>query len=290
VLGEEFTRSVLGQGDWEVSEPLGSFATTRIARSHGKTVVVKLIDVVDVVVRLAEIGVTPPLLEAGEGYVVQQFAAGPQPDHAWYSTNIEPWASVVERYLYDEPLASLVEDAPNRERLTIESAADLFGDEPRGRDERLQSAEFSATFERWRAQATGLVTVPPRPIHADPHWATSSSSTVARICSTGIRSTCLTRSETSASSSGASSLATSGPTSSRGSASSWATRSRLRSTGGAHSAACAQHSGSRTAPSMPCSSRAASPGSRGSTNEPKFRSPAASCWLQGVSRANVERS
>ncbi|MBO0703049.1 MAG: hypothetical protein J2P38_08965, partial [Candidatus Dormibacteraeota bacterium] len=59
-LSVEHARRVLPEGEWEISGPLGSMGTTRIARRHGRALVVKLIDVPGIVVRLADIGVTPP--------------------------------------------------------------------------------------------------------------------------------------------------------------------------------------------------------------------------------------
>lgn len=165
-LSVDFARQVLPKGGgWEISEPLGSMGTTRVARRAGRALVVKLIDVPDIVMRLAGIGVTPPVLEVGEGYLLQEHIDGLTPDPQWFSTHLEVSTGILRRYLYDPLLAALVDKAPGRERLTVSKAARMFGDEPGvGWPE-----SCARSFHRWKDQARSLTAFPIMPIHTDAH-------------------------------------------------------------------------------------------------------------------------
>lgn len=164
-LSVDFVRGVLPKGHWEISEPLGSMGTTRVARRDDRALVVKRIDVPDIIVRLAEIGVTPPIVEVGDGYLLQEHIDGPNPDGQWFAAHIESWTRLLRCYLYDGSLAALVDVAPRRERLTVATAAGLFGEEPR--DGWPEACVRS--FDRWRNQATALSSFPTMPIHTDAH-------------------------------------------------------------------------------------------------------------------------
>jgi Phosphotransferase enzyme family len=164
-LSVAFARRVLPGVGWEISEPLGSMGTTRVARRAGRSLVVKLIDVPDIVARLAEVGVAPPIVEVGEGYLLQEHVDGPNPDVRWFATHLEAWTGLLRRYLYDSPLAELVDGTPGRERLTVASAARLLGDEPgAGWPE-----ACVRSFDRWRSQASSVASFPIVPIHTDAH-------------------------------------------------------------------------------------------------------------------------
>lgn len=116
-LSAEFARRVLPGGSWEISEPLGSMGTTRVARRAGQALV----------------------------------------------AHMETWTDLLRRYLYDAPLAALVDVAPGRERLTIAKAADLFGTEAGDQ----WPEPCVRCFDRWREQAESLTSFPTLPTHAD---------------------------------------------------------------------------------------------------------------------------
>lgn len=171
MLTEAYVRDVLDGAGWQVSEPRGSMNTTRLAHRGDAAVAVKLVDTpLGILSRLAELGVTPPVLASGEHegrrYIVQEVVNGPYPDHEWFASNVEPWSAMVGRYLGDEVLHRLVEATPAFWRVTVPDAVALLGDPPAG----FAPAGFRSAFARWRQQAESIAELPFRPIHPDPHW------------------------------------------------------------------------------------------------------------------------
>jgi hypothetical protein len=175
MLTEGYVRDVLDGSGWQVSEPRGSMGATRLARRGDAAVAVKVVDTpLAVLNRLSELGVTPPVLAAGEhegrGYIVQQAVSGPSPDHEWFASNVQPWAAMVGSYLGDEQLHRLVEAIPAFWRLTVPDAVAMIDSQPTPRTVALREPSYSRYIARWRRQSEGIVELPMRPIHPDPHW------------------------------------------------------------------------------------------------------------------------
>lgn len=166
----------LGGSGWEFSEPLGTMAKTRLARrpGGGGAVAVKLVETPpEVMTRLSELGVTPPVLGTGEyagsRYLIQRAVDGPHPDHAWFAANADSWADLVRAYLADARLRELVAAGPAFWRLTVADAVTQT-DTTGLRSRALGEAAFRSCLERWCQQAESIVGHPLRPIHPDPHW------------------------------------------------------------------------------------------------------------------------
>ncbi|TCC15651.1 phosphotransferase [Kribbella sindirgiensis] len=171
----EVLRRDLDASGWQVSEPLGSLGTTRMAQRGQDAVVVKLVDTpLDIMTRLSELGVTPPVVAAGEHkrvrYMIQQVVSGPHPDHDWFGSHVAEWAEMVRCYLDDIPLRQMLATVPGRWRVTVDDAVTFFDDAPAARSAALQEASFQAAFKLWQQQSEAIVRLPLRPIHPDPHW------------------------------------------------------------------------------------------------------------------------
>lgn len=174
-LTERCARAVLPGSGWAVSEVRGSMGTTRLAERGSETVAIKLVETpVEILTRLAELGVTPPILATGlhEGreYVVQRAVDGPHPDHDWFAGNVPCWAELVGSYLNDEPLHRLLAASPGTWRLAVPEAVAMIDSQPEPTSAALRDHDVGRGLERWRRQSTELVRLPPRPIHPDPHW------------------------------------------------------------------------------------------------------------------------
>lgn len=171
----EVLRRDLDTSDWQVSEPLGSLGTTRMAHRGRAAVVVKLVDTpLDIMKRLSELGVTPQVITAGEHagvpYLVQEVVSGPHPDHDWFGSNVARWAEMVGRYLDDVLLRQMLAAVPGRWRVSVDDASTFFDEAPAPRSAALQAQSFQAAFEEWQQQSETIVSLPLRPIHPDPHW------------------------------------------------------------------------------------------------------------------------
>ncbi len=174
-LTEGYVRAVLDGSGWHVSDVRGTMAATRIADRGAEAVAVKLVQTpLDILSRLAELGVTPALLASGvrEGrqYVVQRAVIGPHPDHHWFAANLPRWAELVGRYLNDEPLRRMLAATPATWRLAVPDAVTMINSQPVPTTEPLREPSLHAHLDRWREQSTEIVRLSLRPIHPDPHW------------------------------------------------------------------------------------------------------------------------
>jgi hypothetical protein len=175
VYVRDVLRRELGGRDWQVSELMGSMGKTRLASRGPAAVAVKLVDTpLAIMTRLSEIGVTPPVIAAGEyegaRYLVQQVVTGPHPDHDWFGSNVARWADMVRCYLDDLPLRRMLEAESGFWRLGVVEAVAMFENLPIARTAALQDNAFHASLERWRRQAGDVARFPFRPIHPDAHW------------------------------------------------------------------------------------------------------------------------
>lgn len=124
--------------------------------------------------RLAEIGVTPPLLGMGayEGrsYFIQTFVEGTYPYRGWFAQNIALVAQFIRRYHNDKQLAELLAPSPMQSytdhirhevtmlhRAIAAASFDMF-----------KTDRFSHDFGLFSEQAKQLEPVQLVPIHADP--------------------------------------------------------------------------------------------------------------------------
>ncbi|MFC7618907.1 phosphotransferase family protein [Microlunatus sp. GCM10028923] len=174
-LTEDYVRAVLPGAGWQVSGVRGSMKVTRLAERGAEAVAVKLAEVpLEILSRLAELGVTPPILATGlyEGreYVVQRAVSGPHPDHDWFAANLPRWADLVGSYLNDEPLRRLLLPRQGTWRLAVPDAVAMIDSQPAPALEPLRDHELQVRLDRWRGQATEIARLPTRPIHPDPHW------------------------------------------------------------------------------------------------------------------------
>jgi Ser/Thr protein kinase RdoA (MazF antagonist) len=124
--------------------------------------------------RLAAIGATPPLLAmgtaGGRSYIIQTFVDGKHPDRDWFASHLALLARFMRSYHDDEPLQEIVTPARaepyaahvRREVVGLERA---LADETSGI---FVSADFRYLFQRFKAQAERLQTVPLLPVHPDP--------------------------------------------------------------------------------------------------------------------------
>lgn len=174
-LTESYVHAVLGGDGWEVSDVRGSMRTTRLAERGDEVVAVKLVETpLEILSRLSELGVAPPVLASGahEGrrYVVQRAISGPYPDHDWFAANLPRWAVLVSSYLNDEPLRRMLVSAPAFWRLAVPDAVAMINSQPAPTSEALRDPGLRASLECWRQQSGEIIQLPPRPIHPDPHW------------------------------------------------------------------------------------------------------------------------
>jgi hypothetical protein len=112
---------------------------TRLASRGTAAVAVKLVDTpLGIMTRLSELGVTPPVIAAGEHegarYMVQQVVTGPHPDHGWFGSNVARWADMVRCYLDDLPLRRLLEGESGFWRLGVVEARAMFENPPIARN------------------------------------------------------------------------------------------------------------------------------------------------------------
>src|SRR5689334_22704761 len=96
------------QEDWMIQKPPAGFKESYIAESQDRKLFLKFDVDTPPLHRLAEIGVTPPLLFVGKDedrpFIIQEFVQGEYPDRAWLNANIFILAQFLKTYHTDEPL------------------------------------------------------------------------------------------------------------------------------------------------------------------------------------------
>lgn len=175
-VAAEILDQQLGAG-WQLSAPMGTMQTTRLAWRGDTAVVVKLIETPYAILqRLSDLGVTPEVLAFGEAhgqpYMIQQAVEGPHPDHAWFHANLDRWAELVSSYLNDAELMRLVGEQRPFWRLDVSAALALVErdlDNSSRHGPALRSKEFETAFRTWQSQATEITSLPMRTVHPDPH-------------------------------------------------------------------------------------------------------------------------
>jgi hypothetical protein len=157
--------------DYEVTEVLGNAV---VASGGGGPVVLKHRQPSAALVRLAELGVTPPVLATGEfegvPYTIQQMIRGEEPDRAWFARHVADLADLIFRYQRDPALAAILSEDRSRERLTVRVAAMMFDDMPPRAGSRFWTEEMIVARAEWRRQADRFQELTPVPVHTDPMW------------------------------------------------------------------------------------------------------------------------
>jgi hypothetical protein len=170
-LASRILRRELGP-DYEVTEV---FRNAVAASGGGEAVVLKHRQPAAALVRLAELGVTPPVLAAGElegvPYTIQRMIAGEEPDRAWFARHVPDLADLIRRYQSDPALAAILREDRSREHLTVSGAAMMFDDIPPRAGSPFWTAEMLVARAEWRRQADRFPEFAPVPVHADPMWA-----------------------------------------------------------------------------------------------------------------------
>jgi hypothetical protein len=169
-LASRILRRELGR-DYEVTEVLGNAV---VASGGGEPVVLKHRQPSAALVRLAELGVTPPVLASGdlEGvpYTIQRMIAGEEPDRAWFARHVPDLADLICRYQRDPALAAILREDRSREHLTVSVAAAMFDDMPPRGSSPFWTEEMLVARAEWRRQADRFPELAPVPVHADPMW------------------------------------------------------------------------------------------------------------------------
>ncbi len=103
----------LGVDDWIIFRPEHGWSdASYVAERRGYRVFVKLGASSDVLQRVAEIGVAPAVLAAGEyqdlSYVIQEFVEGRFPDHGWFEPHVDEVARLFRLVHRDSLLRALV--------------------------------------------------------------------------------------------------------------------------------------------------------------------------------------
>jgi hypothetical protein len=174
-LTESYVRAVLDGSGWQVSEVRGTMGVTRLAERGDEAVAVKLLETpLEILQRLSELGVAPPVVASGtyEGrrYMVQRAVTGPFPDHDWFAANRSRWASLVGSYLNDEPLRRMIAATPGTWRLAVPDAVTMINAQPAPTSAALRDPGLRSRLDRWRGQSAEIGGLPMRPVHPDPHW------------------------------------------------------------------------------------------------------------------------
>ena len=160
---------------WRIAPPpAGMQKEAYIARSDRHTLFVKFDADTPAWSRLADMGVTPPILgmgtHQGRPYLIQQFVEGTCPDRVWFAQHIEVLARFISRYHHDAQLTELLSTPPvqsytdhiQQEVITLTGAMtaatrDIF-----------KADQARHAFAQFSDQAKRLQPVPLAPTHADP--------------------------------------------------------------------------------------------------------------------------
>ena len=163
-------------GRWTVASVAQSWTRRSFEGSDGERRVFVKLDVrADVLRRLAELGVAPPVLHDGEHgglwLVVQEFIDGPPVERDWFPANLPTLAKLVTAYHDDADLTTmLVPAAGVTYRDVVErTVEDLMRRSAATACEAISSSVFRAAAARVGAAASSLAEVPLVPTHGDPN-------------------------------------------------------------------------------------------------------------------------
>jgi hypothetical protein len=164
-------------GPWQVWRARHGWSRRTFVAANGeRRVFVKFEVAVDVLRRLGELAVTPPLLYAGDyrghAYAVQPYLGGRHPRRAWFARRPSELGRLVRAYQHDARLRALVAPTPIP---TYEAhiAAIIVGLEGRSRsslDHQPPATGFGPAADQLRDRCTKLEAADLVPTHGDPNW------------------------------------------------------------------------------------------------------------------------
>lgn len=146
-----------------------------VATSDGLELFIKLDADAEVVQRVAELGIAPPVVASGtyqgQTYVIQEYIQGTHPDREWFSLHLPQLATLIEKYHNDPVLRSMLSKGKPlgyEEHITAElrDLEVLLTDLP----EAPQQAKLLSLFDEFKDQARSFDPVDLVPAHADPNY------------------------------------------------------------------------------------------------------------------------
>ena len=160
---------------WRVAPPpAGVQKEAYIAQSDQHTLFVKFDADTPAWPRLADIGVTPPILgmgtHQGRPYLIQRFVEGTYPDRVWFAQHIAVLAHFISRYHHDTQLTELL-SAPPMQSYTDhiqQEVTTLTGAMTTATHDMFKTDQARHAFAQFSEQAKRLQPVPLVPTHADP--------------------------------------------------------------------------------------------------------------------------
>jgi hypothetical protein len=163
-------------GPWQVSRPrTGWSRRTFVAANGQRRIFVKFDVAIDVLRRLGELAVTPPLLYGGEygghSFVVQPHVGGRHPRRAWFRQHPLELGRVVRAYQHDAQLQDLV-GPPRIPTHQAHIAAFVGRLERRSRSmgQNVLGKGFGAATRQLWDRSTNLAATDLVPTHGDPNW------------------------------------------------------------------------------------------------------------------------
>ena len=159
------------KGSWKLEDsPAGKSKTSYIGVHEDKKVFIKLELANEAVMRLAVIGITPPILYANEQIVIQKFVNGKYPTTDWIANNYKKFAHLIKKYHHDEKLQNILK---KNKPATYKKILDSFFSDVIEWSE--QVSEFAQNKEA-KQHLEKLISVKPTniidlpvPVHADPN-------------------------------------------------------------------------------------------------------------------------
>lgn len=163
-------------GDWEITEAAeGASGRTYIARQQGRALFIKLDDPSLGRERLAQLGVTPPLLHHGVArdipYTVYPAIAAEHPAPAWFGDHLGEVIDLVTTYQRDRQLAKVL-GADSARALPFHPGHEMerIGTAFRQASDPIFGSErIARAIERLASQAAQVNILPLVPAHTDPN-------------------------------------------------------------------------------------------------------------------------
>jgi thiamine kinase-like enzyme len=162
--------------EWLLRKPDAGLASiSYVATSEDLELFVKLDADAEVVQRVAELGIAPPVVASGthqgQTYVIQYYIQGTHPDRAWFSLHLPQLATVIEKYHHDPVLRLLLaKGKPPGYEEHITAELRYLGALLAGLPESPQRAELYSFFDEFKDQARAFDSVDLVPAHADPNY------------------------------------------------------------------------------------------------------------------------
>lgn len=167
---------LLTGGGWKISRARsGRSRRTFVATDGSQRLFLKFDAGVDALRRLAELGVTPPVLRAGEyrshSFVVQPYLRGRHPPHRWFDSHQRELARLVRAYQRDGVLRNLISPLaiPTHQALVNASVDDLEHRSRFALHPRLRARSLARAIGQLRSRSSNLQASELVPTHGDPN-------------------------------------------------------------------------------------------------------------------------